>query len=285
MKPGYETASRSIIALLAVLATASAGCDKAGMSSIFHRPGRLRPGQQARFTILLKVFSNPITHAEEAKYYKSQTERLTGWQGMYVESKADHSELYWGKYASQKDASRNLKKAKSYRAPAGVAIYAQAMILPLGEKDFGPPEWDLRNAGGAYTVVVAVFYDVPEADYFGRKEHAVEYCRQLRQKGEQAYYYHGPARSTVAVGSFSEAAVEMVRDGDAERPIVRDPGILAVQSRFPLLAANGREQLELQQSRQTGKLEKRPARTYPARIPRKGQHRQIDALHSLGNTE
>ena len=38
-------------------------------------------------------------------------------------------------------------------------------------------------------------------------EGAVEIVKQLRREGVEAYYYHGPAKSIVTVGTFDESAM------------------------------------------------------------------------------
>jgi len=246
-------------------------------------PG-LGKDKDEKYTIRLYVLPSS-DHIERIKSFKAQTEQGTGWKGLFVERKEHYSELYWGRYATYSEAEKNLKRAREYRTPMGVAAYANARIVEYAGFDPGPSEWDLANAPGAYTVVVAVFYDVPADKYFGRKKYAVTYCEHLRSKSEEAYYWHGPARSTVTIGSFPETSVTMVDDGGLKRPDIRDPAIQAILDRYPYLAVNGYQELIWEVDPVTRRPRKEPARTYPAHIPRENSVKHRDALDSLGNTQ
>jgi len=259
------------------------GCGDMRTPNIFAKPSQTDQ-QDAEYTILLYVLRS-ADHADRIQSFKSQTEQDTGWKGLFVITEAGHSELYRGKYADHKEASKNLAEAKNYRTPLRVTPYAQAIILPLPGSQPGPVEWNLRHAKGAYTVVVATFHDVPEAKYFGRKANAVAYCRQLREKGKEAYFHHGPANSLVTVGTFGEAAVQMVQRDDRRTPQIQDQGIIAVQREFPYLAVNGRQQLSKQVSQATGQIEKVPDKSYPARIPKGKDGQDDDAINSIGNLQ
>ena len=258
------------------------GCgDPGGGPGIFSGLGK---GKEGKYTIRLYVLPSS-DHIERIKSFKVQTERDTGWKGLFVEHREKYSELYWGKYATYAEAEKNLKRAGKYRTPVGVAAYANARIMEYARADPGPSEWDLAEASGVYTVVVAVFYDVPEEKYLGRKKSAVAYCRQLREKGEEAYFWHGSARSTVTIGTFPDAAVVMIDDGNIKHPDIRDPGIQAILDRYPYLAVNGRQELIWEPNPITRKPERKPITPYLAHIPREKGIKQHDAIDSLGNTQ
>lgn len=90
-------------------------------------------------------------------------------------------------------------------------LTARAMAMPT--EDVGPPEWDLRNAKGYYTLHVGVTYPTPELrDY---KSAAVEWVRTLRNDGYEAYYHHDPdsQKSDICVGTFGPEAMVKERDG------------------------------------------------------------------------
>ena len=267
---------------LAAAATCVGGCGKMQMTPVLL--GQPKQAQEPTCTILLTVMEGP-SHAEQAKYYKEQTEKDTKWKDLYIVSKADHSELYWGKYATQEEAAKSLKRAKAYRTQANINVYAQALVVPLAVQDVGPPEWNLHNASGQYTVVVAVFYDVPEANYYGRKDNAVAYCTQLRQQGEQAYFHHGYAQSVVTVGALPESAVRIVRQGDVIRPQLPEAQIAVVRSRFTYLAVNGYSQKTWQVNPNTGKPEQVTAEPYLVSIPKDQGEATDDALHSPGDAQ
>ena len=80
-----------------------------------------------------------------------------------------------------------------------------AVKQPAVPASFGPPEWDLRRAKGRFTLQIGVFFNSPT--FSERKEAAVEWVKDLRARGFEAYYYHGPLKSTVTVGSFDRSAI------------------------------------------------------------------------------
>ncbi|MCK4601267.1 MAG: hypothetical protein KAU28_02295, partial [Phycisphaerae bacterium] len=87
-------------------------------------------GDEGDHTILLYVLSDPATHIEQAKYYKQATEKDADWKGLFIVHKADYSSLYWGRYKTLQAAQVNLEKAKGYRTPVGVPIFAKAIVVP-----------------------------------------------------------------------------------------------------------------------------------------------------------
>jgi len=257
-----------------------AGCDGFEMP----RPEPLSQDDEA-YTILLWVLSDPQTHPTDARQFKQAIERQTGWKNIFIVNKTDHSTLYWGRYRTPKDAQANLKLAKSYRTSAGIPLFAKSIIIPLPGKQIGPGEWNLANATGKYTVIVAVFYNVPEADYVGRKRFAVQYCKQLRDEGLEAYYRHGPAKSFVTIGAFGASAVEKVTEGDKIRTVIHEQRINDIMKRFPFLAVNGRKQYVVMFDPKTRRQERVASRSYPDLIhPKKGADAE-ETFNRTGDAE
>jgi len=241
------------------------------LSALFGPPATSGGAKDGNYTILLSVCRGPGSHVDQAKYYQKATQQHAGWKYLFIVHKERHSLLCWGQYKAVADARPNLKRAKAYRTPANVPIYAKAMIVPIpGKEDPGPPEWDLARAPGkfAYTVLIAEFHDVSEADYVGRRKFAVDYCRQLRKDGLEAYYKHDQVSSIVTIGLFERAAVTVVKQGKRYQRVPRDPRIKAVFKRFPDLAVNGRQRLITTINPKTRKTQKLPAPTYLMEIPR-----------------
>jgi hypothetical protein len=222
--------------------------------------------ENASYTILLSVFRGE-NHMAEARNTKVTVEKSSSWNDLFVVHKAGWSELYRGRYVSMEDAQGDLKKTKAWRDALGDQPFAHAMVMALPGKEVGPPEWNLLRTGGVFTVAVAEFYDVPEASYVGRKDFAVRCCREFRAEGLEAYYYHGPAKSFVCIGSFPEASYPSINEGGKIKQVVRDERIRALLKRFPLLAVNGRQELLVVRSR-SGKPEKLATSSYVMEIPR-----------------
>ena len=194
------------------------------------------------YTIQLKAFGSPLKHRLVAEQFKQHTEKDTGWKGLFAYPEKDKTQLCWGRYSRIEDAQKNLRKAKRYKAHNDKTVYAMALVIAMPGQDVGPPEWKLQGAKGLYSVLVAVFYDVPDQDYIGRERFAVEYCRQLRKRGLEAYYYHGTTTSAVAVGAFPEAAIRVSRDPGVQKRTIVNREMKRIIDRVNRLAVNGREQ-------------------------------------------
>lgn len=220
------------------------------------------------YTILLYVDAGP-GHIARIREYRERTESDAGWDDLQVVHKTGRSELYRGHYSSAAAAAEALAEAKAYRTPAGVNIFAKAVVVPVPGADAGhAADHRLAAADGAYSVLVAVFYDVPDADYVGRREKAVAYCRQLRAEGHEAYYHHGSSRSSVTVGSFPADAVETVKVGAEFKQRLIDPAMRAVMSEFEFLAVNGRRHKVRAPDIKGREAQWVEVRCYPVKIPR-----------------
>lgn len=122
-------------------------------------------------------------------------------------------------------------------AVAQTLPFASAFLAPPPEvSDPGSiPELNLESATKAfgtraqYTLQIAVYESAKRDE---AKKAAEQAALQLRRDGELAFYYHGPNRSSVTLGVFSDS------DFDAAlRP--KTPGLIALQQRYPLNLHNG----------------------------------------------
>jgi hypothetical protein len=222
------------------------------------------------YTILLKSFAEP-DHVAKARHYRDETEKRTHWQGLNVVDEGSRSQLYWGKYASIQAAAQNLRRAKQWRAPAGINIYAMAIVIRTSTEDIGPSQWNLRNAKGWYTVVVAMYYNMPAEGfleaYTQRKEDAVDYCDRLRRTGVEAYFLHEAAKSYVTIGTFPESAVVSVQRGNEFVKEISNDRMKALIVQYPRLGVNGREEYTYVPNPKTRKKEKVISASYPMEIP------------------
>ena len=220
------------------------------------------------FAILLSVFRDPATHVEDAKLYQEKLEKEAKWKDLFIIHKAGHSELYWGRYLTPAEARKNLMTAKAHTTPAGTKPFARAMVMPLPGEDIGPPDWNLKNARGAYTYLVAVFKDDPERRYIGRKKFAVNYCQRLREGEYEGYFYHGVADSWVTIGTFGAEAVREEMTPAGRIVEILNARMKAIRDDFPHLAINGTGVNELAWDPVNRKMIRIPQKTRPIRIPR-----------------
>jgi hypothetical protein len=142
--------------------------------------------------------------------------------------------------------------------------------LPLGRGSH--PEWLLSDAPGYYSLQVAVFYNTGEMRR--RKYAAEEYCKLLREQGEQAYYDHGPVNSSVCIGVFPEEAIQTFQEQDPLTGIIRvtskmvDQRLIALQRRFPFNLHNGSKFYEIIRDPRTGEKIRDPHTSFAVEIPR-----------------
>lgn len=263
------------------------GCDgpDAGGRSIFNTSGLSgKPAEdEEQLTILLYVLSGP-DHVRQAKRYLQQTQQHTGWDDVYVVHKQDHSELYRGHYrvGDMDSAQRDMMQAKKWRSPAGVPLFAQAIIKRLPGKDLGPPEFRTDKAQGFWTVLVGVYFANPDIDFYARKQAAVDHCVQLRKQGQEAYYHHGPSKSYVVIGAFPESAVQMVLVNRVHQPEIRDPRMKAIIAAHPKLAVNGYSEIIRRADPRTGQVVEVETGTYPIEIPGRTRADDAPANHPAG---
>jgi len=235
--------------------------------------------QEDGYTILLAVFSS-ANHNNHAKYTRDAL-KADGWQDMMVVHKDSHSELLWGSYKAMSTTGSDLRKAREYTSQNGARPFAQARVVALPGQDVGPAEWKLTTTTGAYTVVVACYFDVykkdfpdgegPEDDFTGRRRRAVKFCKYLRDEGNEAYYHHGPVKSYITVGSLNEGAVTTVREDNKVKTVVSE-NVRAIIRKNPIFHENSYEKILLFKAlpEPGKKLFRRRvvARPYPVKIPR-----------------
>ncbi len=203
------------------------------------------------YTIMLTRDRYPDRIEEE----KRRAERETGWDDLYVVHENSVSILYRGHYEDYRAAKRARKEVLDYEVYNAevkqyVTVYHRAMIQCARGLDVGPPEWRLGTADPdqRWTLLVAQFYDQPEADYVGRERFAVEYCRELRERGYEAYYHHVPGKSFVTLGNFPAEAYQMISERTSDMsyanrgmamPYVFDPTLKSYCDKFPHMLTNG----------------------------------------------
>jgi len=257
-------ARQTFSAAVGMLAAMLAGCDGMSMG------GSIEGGDpgEGNYTIRLHTFVGP-NHNERARLYKQRTEEDAHWSRLYIVHGDEESTLYWRRFATLEQAGPYLKRARAYVTPTNLQVYSNAEIVSVPGTEPGPAAWRSDHAEGYWSVLVGLYYADPDADFYARKEAAVEHCKLLREKGEEAYYYHGPSRSLVMIGAFPEQAVQMVRRSrEFFEPEVVDLQMREIMLRYPELAVNGHQEIVRSVDRTTGRTVETITVTYPIKIPR-----------------
>jgi len=200
------------------------------------------------------------------------------------------SRVYYGRYRKvynkrtgkdrykpdpRKDLALIRQLSMDMRTPTGAVRpywpfrYATVETLPIGKSRH--PEWQLCNAPGYYSLQVAVFYDSGEMRR--RRFAAEEYCKLLRDKGEEAYFDHGEINSSVCIGAFPKTAIETYQYRDPLTGVIRvksrivDKRMLELQKKYPHNLQNGRVMYQVSIDPKTGRKIRTPDSSFPVIIP------------------
>ncbi len=169
----------------------------------------------------------------------------------YLEPRGPALVIAYGRYPAPSDpaAQRDLERVRE-TVVNGARPFADAYLSPPpGDAYKGSvSEFDLRNARtqfgdkrAKYTLQVGVYGENnPNAPLPTRRElqeirGAAELAAAtLRREGEMAFYYHGPVRSTVTIGLFSDQDIDPRQPG-GEAASLRD-----LRKRHPYNLLNGK---------------------------------------------
>jgi hypothetical protein len=294
--------------------TKAANAAKASSSD----PDKVVPPKDAQWTLYCYIVTGPV-HVEQARQLKAnlvQNSQLKQWHVIHGENE---STLYYGFYRSINDpkdtkesnrAQAERKKVATLTDARGDRPFANAFFVELSAPDpNAPPEWDLRNAPGYWSVEVAVY-----KGSMLRKQAAVDAVREARKQGVQAYYYHGENSSSVCIGAWPQSAVrELEQDPStatkvnpsedvivtpfpvpgvgsevrtpeggvaktvAPRNQIVDPTLIKVLQDYPNHAINGDDMVKIVRDPKTGAQKQVADRSFIVRIPERS-----DGLLSSG---
>lgn len=166
---------------------------------------------------------------------------------LWIHQTPSHTLVCRGLYDRPNDieAKNDLRQTRLVRLENDQS-FASAQIVSLGPTTPGATsDWDLRQHSGMFSLQIG-FYD----DAFGPtfRQAAEKAAEALRTEGHQSYFYHGPHRSMVTVGLFSND--DFVQEGVQQ---VYGPRVRALQESFPHNLGNGRTIVEKMNGQMTGK--------------------------------
>lgn len=269
------------------------------------------PPKDARWTLYCQAIHGP-DHVDRAKAIKTRLVEASPLKDWYVIHQESESILYYGFYRSindpkdkrESDRAQRDRKAivESVQDTQGNAMFAQCFFVEAASPDpAAPPEWDLRNADGYWSVEIGVYKDSPQ-----RKQAAVEAVRAARNEGVPAYYFHGPTASSVCIGNWPRDAVREqeesaavaadptqdvlilpqpinipgnveIRNTEGQRvkamaPRIEpvDPSLVATIAKYPSHAVNGEVTVDHVPDPATGKTTPAPKPSLLVRIPKEG---------------
>ncbi len=233
---------------------------------------------------------------QRADNYAEALKKVSGMKPKLVQvlSDEDGTAVFYGRYKPvyapdgtiQRYRPDHLKDIKAIRdlsmsGPHGDVwpfLMASMDLLPTYRS--GHPQWEVSKADGYWTLHVAVFYNTDTLR--SRRSVAEEYCALLRKQGEEAYYHHAAARSSVYVGTYPLTGVAEVR---RENPLSGDvtitsriagPSMVAAQKRFPHSLHNGHKMYNLVRNATTGRVSERvAASSFPVMLPKARRQQEL----------
>ncbi|MCK4342625.1 MAG: hypothetical protein KAY37_12985 [Phycisphaerae bacterium] len=275
-----------LAALLLWTLLAAAGCQTG-------RTGwTIGPQTQEEIWAILCIELRGPKRFQLAEKYAQAFKQVPGLKANLVQvlSDEDRAAIYYGRYLRvyggeeggeryKPNPLRDLELIRSLQFEGSDVwpfILASMDMLPTYRSSH--PEWDLTNVDGYWSLHVAVFYNTETMR--SRRMAAEEYCRYLRQQGEEAYFHHAPARSSVYLGVYPFGAVaEMQRENALAGRVtttmsIVDPDMSDAQKRFPISLHNGHKRFDIHRDPRTGEVKERtPTPSFPVIIPRAQRQR------------
>jgi hypothetical protein len=268
---------------MAMLLAACAGCEGTGQTMTF--APRSDAADEEVWTIRCITLSGP-DRRQRARIYADALRQVRELNAQLVQTYDDNNStvVCYGRYrriygadpgqpAYRPNHLQDMQLIRSLRLETGdVWPFMLASMDLLPTRRSAQSAWDLNNVEGYWSLQVGVFYNT--SDFQSRRAAAEEYCRVLREDGEEAYFHHGPVNSSVCVGVFpfeavSEVVTEKPLAGQAVRRIaVIDPRMSELQERFPHNLENGHTVYDIRRDPQSGSVVERvPRSSFPVLLP------------------
>ncbi len=157
--------------------------------------------KKGRFTIVLAQYID-YEREQKAQRLQALAKRVLNSDDVWFEYEQPRLSVNYGHYQKYKDAQKELERTRKLYPQLGLGPqnlqFCYLKEIPQPDPP-APQDWNILNSGCAYTLEMAVFFDVPDKGYFNRKTDAVEAVKNLRAEGKQAYFLHGPQASWVYV--------------------------------------------------------------------------------------
>ena len=185
------------------------------------------------WAIQVMQFSGNTRH-DQARDLIQQLREESNLRDFWIEDIDNTATLYHGRFKLASDPGIGIALASVQQIQIdGVQPFIESQLVPLvGQGRAIADPFDLRQFIGYYSLQIG-FYDAAYNGDF--REAAEQAIRVLREDGHDAYYYHGPYRSILAIGVFSyEQAFVRAGATDTYAPQIRE-----LQKQFPYNLGNG----------------------------------------------
>ncbi|MCB9846039.1 MAG: hypothetical protein H6811_08650 [Phycisphaeraceae bacterium] len=171
--------------------------------------------EASHWAIVVALFKNDASGRAQATDALPKLRGKGKLRDAYLQDRGSTVAIAVGRFSGANDskATRELERIRETTVD-GVKPYGAAILAPPVAPEVSSSPYDLgrvrreRGPDALYTLQIGLYGrtdagQTPEAselaEYRRLAEEAVE---QLRRDGEEAFFYHGPSRSTVTVGVF-----------------------------------------------------------------------------------
>ena len=230
------------------------------------------PQRSSGWTILLETFEGSASQ-EQAIGLIRDLQQQTHTPDLWLRSQRGMVYVYRGRYGRPDDpqAENDLRQTRLLNV-ADQRPFSDAYLVPIGSVDGASSNpLDLRRFSGMYSLQVAVYDDAYGPDFRKAAEKAAS---ALRSDGDEAYYYHGPHRSMVTIGLFTDS--DFIQRGPVQG---YGPRILELQEKYPYNLANGLTQIERSQRPVDGRATQFPCTGKLIRLTHTPLHLSNDPDH------
>ncbi len=200
---------------------------------------RAAPTAAARtdqWSVLIQTFQGP-QRDQQALTLIQHLETQTRVPDLWVQDRGNQSAVMRGRYSDPADPAAMNALRQTRLLKVGNQTFESAQLVSLGHGAYAASsKLDLRQHTGMYSLQIG-YYDENYGDEF--RKAAEQAAQALRTGGDEAYYYHGPHRSMVTIGLFTD--YDFGRDGPQW---TYGPRIKALQDKHPYNLGNGKTLLQ-----------------------------------------
>ena len=214
--------------ILAAVLFISSGCNGGGAidnTDYGTGPGGPSPSAAAkkgRFTIVLAQFVE-YDREQKAQRLQGRAKQLLNSDDVWFEFDQLRLSVNYGHFQKHKDALKELQRTRKLYPQLGLGPknlqFCYLKEIPQPDPP-APEDWHIFNSGCAYTLEMAVFFNVPDKNYFNRKTDAVEAVKLLAPKRVVPSHYN----TWPPIEQDAPAWADRVRAETAAEPVVVPPG-------------------------------------------------------------
>ena len=172
-------------------------------SAIYYPSNSNHSANQGRMTIMLAQY-NQADSIQLAQVLQQRAQIILKSNDIWLQNDQLGLAVNFGHFSDDEQAKKAFVRVKKIYGQLKPGPWQFPFIKELAKPDPpAPAEWNLLNNNCEYSLEIGTYYDVPEKDYFNRKQDAVQAVKKLRQSGELAFFVHGRHESRVYVGCAS----------------------------------------------------------------------------------